>query len=90
MKVVDKLSDTQWAKIIDTSIIASKQKKETIPAQVEEVWDSSAESDFELADDEKGGGAELDDSEYHNDSSNGMGNKEDHMDVDTHLEVSRQ
>lgn len=91
VKVVDKLSDAQWAKIIDTAISASKQK-ESIPAQVEEVLDSSAESDFELADDddEKGGGAELD--EYYNGGSNsGTGNtKEDHMDIDTHLEGSGQ
>jgi hypothetical protein len=59
-QVVNKLSDAQWEKIIDTAISTSKQKKETIPAQAEEVLSSSAKSDFELADDdEKEGEAEL-------------------------------
>ena len=53
VKVVNKLSDAQLEKIIDTAISTSKQKKEIIPAQVEEVLGSSAKSDFQLADDDK-------------------------------------
>lgn len=92
LRVVDKLSDAQWEKIIDTAISASKQKKEMIPAQVEEVLGSSAESDFELADDDEKEGGEGPE-EYRDDGSGPqattMENRAlDDMDVDTHLEGS--
>jgi hypothetical protein len=84
VKVVNKLSDAQWEKIIDTAISTSKQKKEIIPAQVEEVLGSSAESDFELADDdEKEGEAELE--EYGIDGATAVEKQADNMAVDTHL-----
>ena len=90
VKVVNKLSEPQWDKIINTAISASKQRKETIPVQVEEVLGSSAESDFELADDDEREGAGLE--EYHGDGSGSqataMENRADNMDVDTHVEGS--
>ena len=52
--------------------------------QVEEILDSSTESDFELADNDKNGKLDCD-------GRNGMGSKEDHdMDIDSHLEGSGQ
>ncbi|KAF8240409.1 hypothetical protein L208DRAFT_1420412 [Tricholoma matsutake] len=94
VKVVNELSDVQWDKIINTAISTSKQKNlnETIPVQVEEVLGSSAESDFELADDDEKEGAGLE--EYNGDSlgsqATAMENRAlDNMDVDTHLEGSK-
>ncbi|KAF8229956.1 hypothetical protein L208DRAFT_1284198, partial [Tricholoma matsutake] len=94
VKVVNKLSDVQWHKIIDMAISASKQKnlKEMILVQVEEVLGSSTKSDFKLADDDEKEGAGPE--EYHGDGSGSqataMENRAlDNMDVDTHLEGSK-
>ena len=85
MKVVNKLSDPQWDKIIDMAISASKQRNEMILVQVEEVLGSSTESDFKLADNDEKGGAGWE--EYHGDGlgsqATAMENRADNMDINT-------
>ena len=90
VKVIDKLSDAQWEKIMEMAISASKQ--EFVPVHVEEVLDSDLESNFELADnDKKEGQTELEGLQYHDDIDNSIA-AEEYMNIDTgtYLEGSKQ
>jgi hypothetical protein len=53
VKVVLKLKDKQWEKIMEAAARTSKQKRETISAMVPQATAASSESDFELADDDE-------------------------------------
>ena len=53
VKVVLKLKDKQWEKIVEAAARSSKKKQETISAMVPQATVSSSESDFELADDDE-------------------------------------